>query len=104
SNEPSEPTAMDRLDKIGNMSALAIVETSELTARDITGAAEAAVAVATELMREAEQLASDLRANGQKISEHLREFAMFAKKVSTAMRDTRTEVLNPVEEHTALEN
>jgi hypothetical protein len=96
----AEPVAMDRLDKIGNMSALAIAEASETTAREITGAAQAAVDVAAELMREAEQLAADLRANGQKISEHLREFATFAKRVSTAMRDTRTEVLNRTEEHT----
>jgi hypothetical protein len=46
-------------------------------------------------MKEAEQLATGLRANGKKIGEHLQEFAMLAKKVSTTMRDTRAEVLNP---------
>jgi len=92
--ERSEPFAADRIDRIGNMSALAIVEASETTAKDITRAAQAAVDVAAELMREAERLATELRTSGQKISEHLRDFAILAKKVSTAMRDTRTEVLN----------
>jgi hypothetical protein len=31
------------------------------------------------------------------MSEHLKEFAMLANKVSTAMRNTRAEVLNPSE-------
>jgi len=31
------------------------------------------------------------------MSEHLREFAVLARKVSTAMRDTRADVLNPSE-------
>ncbi len=52
-------------------------------------------------MNEAKQLATELRANGRKISEHLREFAVLAKKVSTAMRDTRAEVLSAPEEKTA---
>jgi len=99
-NESSEPTAMERIDRIGNMSALAIVEASETTAKDIKAAAQAAVDVAAEIMNEAEQLATELRTNGEKISQHLREFAILAKKVSTAMRDTRAEVLNPVEDNT----
>ena len=45
-------------------------------------------------MVEAQQLATELRANGQKISEHLKDFALLANKVSTAMRNTRAEVLN----------
>jgi hypothetical protein len=97
-NEPSELTAMERINKIGNMSALAIVEASETTAKDIKAAGQAAVDVAMELMKEAEQLASELRGNGQKISEHLREFATLATKVSTAMRDTRADVLNSTED------
>ncbi len=99
-NEPSELTATERIDKIGNMSALAIVEASETTANDIKAAAQAAVDVAAEIMNEAEKLATELRANGQKISEHLREFATLAKRVSTAMRDTRTGVLNSAEDKT----
>jgi glucoamylase len=46
-------------------------------------------------MKEAQQLAAGLRANGKKMSEHLQEFAMLAKKVSTAMRDTRAELSPP---------
>jgi phage-related tail protein len=99
-NDPSEPTAMERIDRIGNMSALAIVEASETTAKDIKAAAQAAVDVAAEIMNEADQLATELRTNGEKISQHLREFAALAKKVSTAMRDTRAEVSNSVEDNT----
>ena len=91
-------TAGDRIDKIGNMSALAITEACETTAKDIEEAAQAAVDVATALMKEAQQLAGELRANGSRISEHLREFAVLAKSVSTAMRDTRNGVLRSRDE------
>ena len=99
-NDPSDLTAMERINKIGNMSALAIGEACETTAKDIRAAAQAAVDVAAELMKEAEQLATDLRGNGKKISEHLREFAELATKVSTAMRNTRADVLTPAEDKT----
>jgi hypothetical protein len=101
--ELSEITAGERIDKIGNMSALAIVEATETTAKDIEEAAQAAVDIAAEIMDEAQQLAGELRVNGKKISEHLRGFAMLAKRVSTAMRDTRAEVLNSPEEKPSLE-
>ncbi len=94
-------TALDRIDKIGNLSALAIIEACETTAKDIEEAGQAAVDIAAGIMNEAKQLATELRANGRKISEHLREFAVLAKKVSTAMRDTRAEVLSAPEEKTA---
>jgi hypothetical protein len=87
-------TAAERIDKIGNMSALAIAEASETTANDIEQAGQAAVEIAAEIMKEAQQLAAGLRANGRKISEHLQEFGVLANKVSTAMRDTRAEVLS----------
>jgi hypothetical protein len=93
-----EITAGERIDKIGNMSALAIIEACETTAKDIEEAGKAAVDIAAEIMVEAQQLATELRANGKKMSEHLREFAMLAKRVSTAMRDTRAEALSPPEE------
>jgi len=95
--EMPEITAAEPIDKIGNMSALAIVEASEVTAKDIEQAGQAAVDIAAEIMAEAQQLATELRNNGKKISEHLQEFAVVAKKVSTAMRDTRSGVLNPSE-------
>ncbi len=98
--ELPEITAAQRIDKIGNMSALAIIEASETTARDIEAAAQAAVDIAADIMKEAQQLASELRASGNKIGERLREFATLAKKVSTAMRDTRAKVLSPPEEKT----
>src|SRR6266852_4231084 len=100
--ELPEITAAQRIDKIGNMSALAIIEASETTARDIEAAAQAAVDIAADIMKEAQQLASELRASGNKIGERLREFATLAKKVSTAMRDTRAKVLSPPEEKTPL--
>jgi hypothetical protein len=90
----TEATGTQRIEKIGTMSALAIVEASETTARDILAAGQAAVDLAADLMNEAEQLAAELRRGGQKISEHLREFAALAKNVSTAMRDTRSNVLH----------
>jgi hypothetical protein len=92
-----EITAAERIDKIGSMSALAIIEASETTAKDIEQAAQAAVDVAADIMREARQLATELRANGKKMGEHLKEFATLANKVSTAMRNTCAEVLNPSE-------
>ncbi len=95
--EMPEITAGERINKIGNMSALAIVEASETTAKDIEEAGQAAVSIAADIMKEAQQLAAELRANGKKMSEHLQKFAALAKKVSTAMRDTRADVLNTPE-------
>src|SRR6266496_4871743 len=95
--ELPEITAAQRIDKIGNMSALAIIEASETTARDIEAAAQAAVDIAADIMKEAQQLATKLSANGKKMGEHLKEFATLANKVSTAMRNTRAEVLNQSE-------
>jgi hypothetical protein len=102
-SELREITAGERIDKIGNMSALAIIEACETMAKDIEEAGKAAVDIAAEIMVEAQQLATELRANGKKMSEHLREFAMLAKRVSTAMRDTRVEALSPLEEKPSLE-
>jgi hypothetical protein len=98
-------TAGERIDNIGNLTALAIIDASERTAKDIEEAAQAAVSIANDIMAEAQQLATELRANGQKISEHLKDFALLANKVSTAMRNTRAEVLNsedPLPRATAL--
>src|SRR5207247_7298434 len=90
-------TAAERIDKIGNISALAIMEAGETTAKDIEAAAQAAVDIAADIMEEARQLATELRANGKKMSEHLKEFATLANKVSTAMRDTRANVFRTKE-------
>jgi len=95
--EVPDMTAAERIDKIGNISALAIMETSETTAKDIEAAGQAAVDIAADIMKEAQQLAAELRASGQKMSEHLREFAVLARRVSTAMRDTQADVLNSSE-------
>ena len=73
---------------------MAIAEASETTASDIEQAGQAAVEIAAAIMKEAQQLAAGLRANGRKMSEHLQEFAVLARKVSTAMRDTRPEGLS----------
>jgi vacuolar-type H+-ATPase subunit H len=91
---PTEITAGERIDKIGNFSALAIEEASAVTAKDIEEAGQAVVSIANDIMAEAQQLAGELRANGKKMGEHLREFAGLAKKVSAAMRNTRADVLN----------
>jgi vacuolar-type H+-ATPase subunit H len=90
-------TAAERIDRIGNISALAIMEASETTAKDIEAAAQAAVDIAADITEEARQLAAELGANGKKMSERLKEFAALANRVSTAMRNTRAEVLNPSE-------
>ena len=95
--EVPDISAAERIDKIGNISALAIIEASEMTAKDIEAAAQAAVDIATDIMEEARQLATELRANGKKMSERLKEFAALANRVSTAMRNTRAEVLIPSE-------
>src|SRR5262245_17456698 len=95
--EVPDITAAERIDKIGNMSALAIIEASEMTAKDIEAAAQAAVEIAADIMEEARQLATELRESGRKMSEHLKEFAELANRVSSAMRNTRAEVLNPSE-------
>jgi aspartate/glutamate racemase len=97
SGELPEITASERIDRIGKMSALAIMEASDTTAKDIEAAARAAVDIAADIMKEAGELATELRASGKKMSERLSEFAVLARKVSTAMRDTRAEVMNAAE-------
>ena len=94
SSEPPPITAGERIDAIGNMSSRAITEASETTANDIEQAGQAAVEIAANIMKEAQELAAALRENGKKMGEHLREFGVLARKVSTAMRNTRAEVLN----------
>jgi hypothetical protein len=95
--EVKEITAAESINKIGNMSALALMEASETIAKDIEDAGQTAVNIANDIMVEAQQLAAELRANGKKMSEHLKEFAALANKVSTAMRNTRVEVFEPSE-------
>jgi hypothetical protein len=88
-------TAGERIEKIGTFSARGIAEACETVAKDIEQAGQAAVDIAADIMREAQELAIGVRSSGKKISEHLQDFAMLAKKVSSTMRDTRAEVLNP---------
>jgi acyl-CoA reductase-like NAD-dependent aldehyde dehydrogenase len=87
-------TAVDRIDAIGSTSSRAIVEVSETTANEIEQAGQAAVEIAAELLKEAQELATQLRESGKRMGKHLQEFATLARKVSTAMRNTRAEVLN----------
>src|SRR5262245_15913874 len=89
------PPAIAAHEPVDKMSALAIAEVGETTANEIEQTGQAAVEIAAEILKEAQQLATDLRASGKKMSERLQEFAMLAKKVSTAMRDTRAEVISP---------
>jgi hypothetical protein len=56
--EVLEITAAERIDKTGNMSALAIIEASETTAKDIEEVGQAAVDIAADIMAEAQQLAA----------------------------------------------
>src|SRR5260370_29952617 len=91
-SEVQEITAAERIEKIGSMSALVIIEASETTANDIEAAAQAAVDIAADIMKEAQQLASELRASGNKIGERPREFPTLAKKASTAMPATRAKL------------
>jgi vacuolar-type H+-ATPase subunit H len=79
-------TAGERFDAIGNMSSRAITEASETTAKDIEQAGQAAVEIAADIMKEAQELAAALRENGKKFGEHLREFALLAKKVREDFR------------------
>jgi hypothetical protein len=87
--------AADRIEKIGDASARAILEACESTARDIEETGQLAVEIAAAIMSEAQEIASGLRTKGDRMSEHLKEFAQLAKKVSITMRDTREEVTNP---------
>ena len=87
--------AADRIEKIGDASARAILEACESTARDIEETGQLAVEIAAAIMSEAKEIASGLRSKGDRMSEHLKEFAQLAKKVSITMRDTREEVRNP---------
>ncbi|HEX9321660.1 MAG TPA: hypothetical protein VF913_06005 [Xanthobacteraceae bacterium] len=87
----------ERIERIGEVSALAIMEACETTATDIEQTGQAAVDFAAEIMDEAKELAAGLRAKGTKMTEHLKEFAQLAKKVSITMRDTRKEVINTPE-------
>jgi acyl-CoA reductase-like NAD-dependent aldehyde dehydrogenase len=87
-------TAGDRIDAIRSTSSRAILEVSETTANDIEQAGQAAVEIAAELLKEAQELAAQLRETGNKMGAYLQEFATLARKVSTAMRNTRAEVLN----------
>jgi aspartate/glutamate racemase len=54
--ELPEITAGDRIDKIGSMSALAILEASEMTAKDIEEAGQTAVDIAADIMKEVSRL------------------------------------------------
>ena len=92
-SEVSKPIAEEPIEKIGTLSAASIVDASEMTARDIEAAGEAAVEIAHNILEEAKQLGAELRANGKRISEHLEQFAQIARRVSSAMRDTRADVL-----------
>src|SRR5437016_1868226 len=60
SSELPAITAAEGIDK-GNISALAIAEASETTANDIEQAGQAAVEIAAEIVKEAQQLAAGLR-------------------------------------------
>ena len=83
-----------RLEKIGKVSALAVVQASEATAKDIRAAAQTAVDLAAAIMEQADHLAADVQGRAQKISECLREFGSVTQRVSAAMRDVRGEVLS----------
>src|SRR5260370_21653186 len=73
-SEVLEITAAERIDKIGNMSALVSIEPSETTAKDIEAAAQAAADIAADIINEAQQLASDLRASAHQMRQRPREF------------------------------
>ena len=97
SHRPTGGAVAERIEKIGEVSALAIMEACETTATDIEQTGQAAVDLAAEIMDDAKELAAGLRAKGTKMSEHLKEFAQLAKKVSITMRDTRQEVMSTPE-------
>lgn len=83
--------ALDSAERIekGTVSALAIVEAAETAANDIKAAAQSALDAAHVIMSEAEKLASEMLASGQKISEEVKKFAATANRVSAVMRDSR---------------
>ena len=84
----------ERIENIGTVSASAILQASETTAKDIKAVAQTAVDLAAAIMNEADQMAADVQGRAQKMSDYLREFSSVAQKVSTAMRGVRAEVLS----------
>ena len=86
----------ERIERVGTVSGRAVIEASETVAKDIEQAGQSAMEVAVDMMREAEELAKDLRSSGKRMSALLQEFALLSKKVSTAMRCTHIAMLNDV--------
>jgi hypothetical protein len=86
----------EQTERIGTDSTRAMINAYEMAARDVEQAGQSAVQIAADMKREAQQLAKELRASGKKISERLQEFAIVAKKVSTAMRGTHADTLHGV--------
>jgi hypothetical protein len=79
--------------QIGALSADALVASINSTADDVSGAGKAVVEIATQIMREAEELSAGIRRCGVAFAGHIQEFAQLAQQVSDTMRSTRTHVL-----------
>ena len=86
----------ERIERVGTVSGRAVIEASETVAKDIEQAGQSAMEIAVDMMREAEEVAKELRATGKRMSARLQEFALLSKKVSTAMRSTHAEMLTEV--------
>jgi hypothetical protein len=78
----------ERIERVGTVSGRAVIEACETVSKDIEQAGQSAMEIAVDMMREAEELAKELRATGKRMSARLQEFALLSKKVSTAMRCT----------------
>jgi hypothetical protein len=86
----------ERIERVGTVSGRAVIEASETAAKDIEQAGQSAMEIAVDMMREAQELAKDLRATGKRMNARLQEFTLLSKKVSTAMRSTHAELLTDV--------
>lgn len=79
--------------QVGDLSADALSRSIAATADDVTAAGKAVVEVATDIMREATELADGIRRCGAAFASHVTEFARLAQTVSDTMRSTRQHVL-----------
>lgn len=78
---------------VGNLSADALQASITRTADEVTAAGQSVLDVATDIMREATELAGGIRRCGQAFAEHVTQFASLAQQVSDTMRSTRAHVL-----------
>jgi len=90
---PVRPDPAQEHKQIGDVSADALSRSIAGAADDVTAAGRAVAEVATQIEREAGELAEGIRRCGLAFSQHVRSFGVLAQQVSDSMRSTRAHVL-----------